>query len=110
MLCQLAGDAQAHDFAQRLFQEPRHDVLAHRLRGRAKGTLGGDAQSPLIHDHERADDGFANTLLEEEHVACVPGNAFGEMSGRYVRMSYATAYEKIEQALEKMRRFVQRYG
>jgi aminotransferase len=56
------------------------------------------------------DDGFANALLEEEHVACVPGNAFGEMSGRYVRMSYATAYEKIEIALDKMRRFVQRHG
>ena len=56
------------------------------------------------------DDGFANALLEEEHVACVPGNAFGETTGRYVRMSYATAYEKIEQALEKMRHFVQRHG
>ncbi len=56
------------------------------------------------------DDKFANALLEEEHVACVPGNAFGEMTGRYVRMSYATAYEKIEQALEKMERFVRRHG
>ena len=56
------------------------------------------------------DDGIANALLEEEHVACVPGNAFGELSGRYVRMSYATAYEKIEQALEKMRKFVRRHG
>ena len=56
------------------------------------------------------DDEFANTLLEEEHIACVPGNAFGEASGRYVRMSYATAYEKIEQALEKMQRFVRRHG
>jgi aminotransferase len=56
------------------------------------------------------DDKFANTLLEEEHVACVPGNAFGETTGRYVRMSYATAYEKIEQALEKMERFVRRHG
>ena len=43
-------------------------------------------------------------------VACVLGNAFGETSGRYVRMSYSTAYEKIGQALEKMRRFVQRHG
>jgi aspartate/methionine/tyrosine aminotransferase len=43
-------------------------------------------------------------------VACVTGNAFGETSGRYVRVSCATAYEKIEQALEKMRRFVQRHG
>ena len=56
------------------------------------------------------DDEFANALLEEEHIACVPGNAFGEASGRYVRMSYATAYEKIELALEKMQRFVRRHG
>lgn len=56
------------------------------------------------------DDQFANALLEEEHVACVPGNAFGEPTGRYVRMSYATAYEKIEQALEKMERFLRRHG
>jgi aminotransferase len=56
------------------------------------------------------DDEFANTLLEEEHIACVPGHAFGEASGRYVRMSYATAYEKIELALERMQRFVRRHG
>jgi len=56
------------------------------------------------------DDEFANTLLEEEHIACVPGNAFGEATGHYVRMSYATAYEKIELALEKMQRFVRRHG
>jgi aminotransferase len=56
------------------------------------------------------DDEFSNALLEEEHIACVPGNAFGEASGHYVRMSYATAYEKIEQALEKMQRFVRRHG
>jgi aminotransferase len=56
------------------------------------------------------DDEFANALLEEEHIACVPGNAFGEASGHYVRMSYATAYEKIELALEKMQRFVRRHG
>jgi len=53
---------------------------------------------------------FASALLEEEYVACVPGSAFGESTGRYVRMCYATAYEKIEVALERMRRFVQRHG
>ncbi len=55
------------------------------------------------------DETFAESLLNEEHVAVVPGNAFGETSGRYVRMSYATAYEKIEQALEKMERFLRRH-
>ncbi len=53
---------------------------------------------------------FAENLLREERVACVPGSAFGEAGRGYVRCSYATAYEKIEEALERMRRFVRRYG
>jgi aminotransferase len=53
---------------------------------------------------------FAEKLLQEERVACVPGSAFGEAGRGYVRCSYATAYEKIEQALERMQRFVRRHG
>jgi aminotransferase len=53
---------------------------------------------------------FAERLLEEEQVAVVPGSAFGPSGAGYVRCSYATAYEKIEQALERMRRFMQRHG
>ncbi|HEB66008.1 MAG TPA: aminotransferase class I/II-fold pyridoxal phosphate-dependent enzyme [Chloroflexi bacterium] len=53
---------------------------------------------------------FAQKLLEEERVAVVPGSAFGPGGEGYVRCSYATAYEKIEQALERMARFMQRYG
>ncbi len=55
------------------------------------------------------DETFADTLLAEEKVAVVPGNAFGA-NGQFVRCSYATEYEKIEQALERMRRFMERYG
>jgi aminotransferase len=53
---------------------------------------------------------FAETLLHEEEVAVVPGSAFGEAGQGYVRCSYATAYEKIEEALERLRRFVRRHG
>lgn len=53
---------------------------------------------------------FAEALLREERVACVPGSAFGEAGRGYVRCSYATAYEKIEEALERMRHFVRRHG
>jgi aminotransferase len=53
---------------------------------------------------------FAESLLHEERVAVVPGSAFGEAGRDYVRCSYATAYEKIEEALERMRRFVRRHG
>jgi aminotransferase len=56
------------------------------------------------------DETFAERLLAEEKVAVVPGNAFGEAGSGFVRCSYATAYEKIEEALERMARFVQRHG
>ncbi len=52
---------------------------------------------------------FAEMLLQEEHVAVVPGRAFGAAGAGFVRMSYATAYEKIEVALERIARFVQRH-
>ena len=55
-------------------------------------------------------DDFAMTLLEEEAVACVPGPAFGLGGEGYVRMCYATAQSKIEDALERMHRFAQRHG
>jgi aminotransferase len=55
------------------------------------------------------DEGFAEALLAEERVAVVPGNAFGGDTS-FVRCSYATAYEKIEQALERIQRFMRRHG
>jgi aminotransferase len=53
---------------------------------------------------------FAWTLIEEERVAAVPGPAFGLGGEGYVRMCYATAKDKIEEALERMQRFVRRHG
>jgi aminotransferase len=53
---------------------------------------------------------FAEKLLHEERVALVPGSAFGESGRGHVRCSYATAYEKIEVALERLQRFVRRHG
>ena len=53
---------------------------------------------------------FAETLLQEEKVAVIPGDAFGASGQGHVRCSYATAYDKIEEALERLHRFVQRHG
>ena len=53
---------------------------------------------------------FAEKLLHEERVAVVPGSAFGEAGKRFVRCSYATAYEQIEEALERLNSFVRRHG
>ena len=56
------------------------------------------------------DEAFAQKLLQEQHVAVVPGNSFGAGGEGFVRCSYATAYEKIEEALHRMERFMNRYG
>ena len=49
---------------------------------------------------------FAERLLMEQQVAVVPGNAFGPSGEGFVRACYATAYEKIEMALERIDAFV----
>jgi len=56
------------------------------------------------------DETFAQRLLEEERVAVVPGSAFGPGGEGFVRCSYATAYEQIEEALNRIARFMQRHG
>lgn len=56
------------------------------------------------------DQAFAEALLNEERVAVIPGSAFGASGAGFVRACYATAYEQIEQALERIRRFMQRHG
>ncbi len=65
---------------------------------------------PSIKLSGMTDEEFAENLLNEERVAVVPGNAFGAGGEGFVRASYATAYEKIEEALRRMERFMQRHG
>ncbi len=53
---------------------------------------------------------FAEKLLFEEEVAVVPGGAFGECGKDHVRACYATSMEKIEEALVRISRFVEKYA
>ena len=52
---------------------------------------------------------FAEQLLKEEKVAVVPGSAFGKCGDGYIRCCYATSLKEIEEALERMERFVERH-
>jgi aminotransferase len=52
--------------------------------------------------------GFSKRLLEEEKVAVVPGTAFGEVGEGFVRISYAASYENLQEALDRIERFLQR--
>ena len=52
------------------------------------------------------DETFAERLLQEKHVAVVPGSAFGPGGEGFVRCSYATAFDQIEEALDRIDQFV----
>lgn len=51
---------------------------------------------------------FAMRLLEEENVAAVPGTAFGAGGEGFLRCCYATAFDQLELAMDKMAAFVGR--
>ena len=52
------------------------------------------------------DETFSDRLLHEKHVAAVPGSAFGPGGEGFIRCSYATAYDKLEEALDRVHQFV----
>ncbi|MFN8530320.1 MAG: aminotransferase class I/II-fold pyridoxal phosphate-dependent enzyme [Anaerolineae bacterium] len=65
---------------------------------------------PSISITGMSDDQFCETLLREEKVAVVPGSAFGRSGTGHVRAAYTASYEDIEEALERLGRFMQRHG
>ena len=48
----------------------------------------------------------AKTLLEKEHVAVVPGSAFGTCGEGFLRISYAYSIEDLKKALVKIQNFI----
>ncbi len=51
---------------------------------------------------------FSGKLLYEEHVAAVPGDAFGVSGAGFVRMAYANSMANLEEALTRIERFVKK--
>jgi len=64
---------------------------------------------PSIKSTGMTSEEFAEKLLIEEKVAAVPGTAFGQGGEGYVRCCYATSLTDIEEALNRMGRFVKKY-
>jgi aminotransferase len=105
---------QAEEEVQRMVEQydRRRQLIVGGLNELGLDTfepLGAFYAFPSIDSSGLDDETFAQLLLEEEKVAVVPGSAFGA-SGNFLRCSYATAYEQIEQALERLHRFMQRHG
>jgi aminotransferase len=65
---------------------------------------------PSIAASGMSSNNFAMRLLDEEEVAVVPGEAFGPSGEGFVRASYATDYEKIVEALNRIESFMRRHG
>jgi aminotransferase len=64
---------------------------------------------PSITCTDMTSEEFSEKLLMEEKVAVVPGSAFGQCGEGYVRCCYATSLADIEEALNRMGRFVKKY-
>ena len=61
---------------------------------------------PYIGGFGLSSEEFCERLLKEEKCAIVPGTAFGECGEGYARISYAYSVRHIQEALEKIQRFV----
>ncbi|MGA9289285.1 MAG: aminotransferase class I/II-fold pyridoxal phosphate-dependent enzyme, partial [Anaerobacillus sp.] len=64
---------------------------------------------PSIQATGMTSDEFAEKLLEEERVAVVPGHVFGAGGEGYVRCSYATSIESLQEAVKRIEGFVARH-
>lgn len=52
---------------------------------------------------------FCIRLLEEQEVATVPGSAFSNYGEGYIRISYAQPLEKLEEAMNRLERFMEKF-
>ena len=87
----------------------RRDLIVSSLNAMGLPTVmpkGAFYVFPSIASTGLSDEDFCLRLLNEHEVACVPGSAFGASGKGFIRMSYATSYEKIEIAMKRLAEFV----
>ncbi len=65
---------------------------------------------PSIQNTGLTSEQFAEQLLMKERVAVVPGNAFGESGEGYIRCSYATSLQQLQEAIRRIEKFLQSLG
>ena len=62
---------------------------------------------PSIRSTGLSSEEFSERLLFEQKVAVIPGSAFGPSGEGHVRATLATSFEDLEEALVRIRRFVE---
>ena len=65
---------------------------------------------PCIRSTGMTSDEFCERFLLEEHVAVIPGTAFGLGGEGFVRMCYASSLQNLSEAMDRMERFIRRIG
>jgi len=89
----------------------RRRLVVHACREMGLGCfepLGAFYVFPNISSTGLSSNEFCERFLQEEKVAIVPGNAFGECGEGFVRISYASSLENIREAMLRLKRFVER--
>ena len=117
-LAAISGDQSTVEHMCQQFDQRRH-VMLERLRAMPDITCpqpdGAFYAFPRVsayygrrYDGEVVDGSmaFSRLLLEREKVATIPGLAFG--NDDHIRLSYATAMAQIEEALDRLERFLGR--
>lgn len=121
MLCApITGQIAAIEALKHAEREVEEMVAHYRLRRRlivdglnklgltCHMPLGAFYAFPSIESTGLSAEQFAERLLLEEHVAVVPGTAFGAGGDGHIRCSYATSVEKLELALSRMGIFIEK--
>ncbi|MEF8890454.1 MAG: pyridoxal phosphate-dependent aminotransferase [Haloferacaceae archaeon] len=78
----------------------RRDLLAERLTDHGVDLSVGDGAfyaMPRVDDDDVA---WCEAAIEDAHVACVPGSAFGAPG--HARFSYAASTERLEEAVDRL--------
>ena len=104
-----SGDSAVED-AREEYNRRRHLMMGglNRLGLACLEPQGAFYTFPSIKSLDMSSEEFAERLLMEEHVALVPGSAFGPSGEGHVRCCYAVATEEIEEALDRIGRFVRK--
>lgn len=69
--------------------------------------LGAFYTFPSIRATGLSSEEFCNRLLEEQKVAVVPGNAFGDSGEGHIRISYSYSMQHLREAMRRMRMFIE---
>jgi aminotransferase len=87
----------------------RRDMVVGRLNAsglRCRAPGGAFYVFPSVASTGHSDRDFAYGLLKSQSVAVVPGGAFGEGGKGFVRASFATGYDQLVEACDRIERFV----